>query len=339
MNAPIRTIHVGSRGRGEWPVRLLSADERFEPVAIVSREPDAVGDELGLASLDPDRAYRSLDATLEAVDADAVVVCTPVDLHERDLRTAYAAHKHVLVEKCLARRWDEACALVDEADAAGVQLVVAQNSRYRPETRTLHAAVTSGAYGSPTLVDLAMQKYRPAPRQQDYPFAMFWDQGCHHVDDLQWCFGPVAEVTARTFSAPWSRYADDAAIQVLLRFATGVTATYLLSNVARWNELRWSVQSEQGVLSLRGDQWVWVAAAAPDDASFGWNEPPVEVPPLAPRSRSGEYGVVDAFYRAVTTGAAVEISGRPNLETLRVCEMVERSGIAGRPVTHAEVSS
>ncbi len=105
--------------------------------------------------------------------------------------------------------------------------------------------MTSGTYGSPALVDLAMQKYRPAPRQQDYPFAMFWDQGCHHVDDLQWCFGPVAEVTARTFSAPWSRYADDAAIQVLLRFGQASTATYLLSNVARWNELRWSVRASR----------------------------------------------------------------------------------------------
>lgn len=334
----IRTIHVGTRGRGRWPLDLLTADERFEPVAIVGRQPRALGAELALAGLTQERAYGSLDEALAEVDCDAVVVCTPVELHERDLRVAFAAGRPVLVEKCLSADWQEAKSLVAEAELAGVALVVAQNYRYSSWCQTLQHAVSGGSYGTPMLVDLALHKYRPAPRQQDYPYAMFWDQGCHHVDLLQWILGPIAEVRVSTFSAPWSRYRDDAALQALLRFESGAVWTYLLSNVARVMEHRFLLQSKAGALSLEGDGWIWRAAAAGDDAAFGWNDEAVTVEPPLELPASGEHGVVNAFHRALTTGAQTEISGRANLETLRVCEMVRRAGESGRPVRRNEVT-
>ncbi len=229
--APLRTVHVGARGRGAWPLQLMAADDRFEPVAIVTRDPATTAEVLAPARLSPDAAFADLASALAAVECDVVVVCTPVELHARDLLTAFAAGKDVLVEKCLSNNWTEACALAAGAEAAGVELVVAQNYRYTAATMTLQAALATGEYGAAGIVDIAMHKYRPAPRQQNYPFAMFWDQGCHHADDLQLCLGPVVSASARTFSAPWSRYRDDAAIQVLLTFESGATCSYLLSNV------------------------------------------------------------------------------------------------------------
>ena len=335
--SPLRTVHVGARGRGAWPLHLMAADDRFEPVAIVTRDPASIADALKTVALPRSAAFTSLEDALDAVACDIVVVCTPVELHARDLRRAYAADKHVLVEKCLSNRWDEACALVAEAERAGVELIVAQNYRYTVATQTLHAAVTSGDYGAPAIIDIAMHKYRPAPRQQDYPFAMFWDQGCHHADDLQWCFGPIAGVRAQTFSAPWSRYQDDAAIQAMFTFESGATCTYVLSNVGRMNDLRWTVHTDRGAISRTGDTWGWNEALAPDDAPFGWNAPPVEIPVPAGLAPSGEHAVLDELHRAVSERVTTPISGRPNLETLRVCEMVERAGASGRLVTRDEV--
>ncbi len=333
----LRTIHVGARGRGTWPLHLMAADERYEPVAVVTRDPSTIADTLAVASLGPGAAFTSLRDALDHVDCDVVVVCTPVELHAADLRVAFAAGKDVLVEKCLSNRWPEACRLVAEAEAGGVALVVAQNYRYTKATQTLHAALTGGEYGTASLIDLAMHKYRPAPRQQDYPFAMFWDQGCHHADELQWCFGPVAEVRAHTFSVPWSRYRDDAAIQALFTFESGATCSYLLSNVSRATELRWSVHTDRGALTRAGDGWEFAEAVAPDDARFGWNAPPVVVPEPDGIRPSGEHALLDVLHRAVHDRAVTEVSGRPNLETLRVCEMVERAATSGHVVTRAEV--
>jgi predicted dehydrogenase len=316
----------------------MQEDPRFAPVGIVTRDPRTVGEVLPDGAAGSCRVGTDLGGVLDEVECDVVVVCTPVELHARDLRVAFAAGKHVLVEKCLSNDWAEACALVREAETAGVELVVAQNYRYTAPTQTLHAALSSGRYGTAAVVDLSMHKYRPAPRQQDYPFAMFWDQGCHHVDDLQWCLGPIASVTARTFSAPWSRYRDDAAIQALFAFESGAHCTYVLSNVGRGNELHWSVHTDAGLLVRRGDEWRWAEALAPGDAPFGWNAPPVVVPLAAGVPASGEHGVLDALHRAVTQRVPTEISGRANLETLRVCEMVQRAGTLGREVMRDEVA-
>jgi predicted dehydrogenase len=317
----------------------MTEERRFAPTAIVTRDPATIGEVAPDGAAADVRVGTDLETVLDDVDCDVVVVCTPVELHARDLRVAFDAGKDVLVEKCLSNDWAEACALVREAEEAGVELVVAQNYRYTVPTQTLHAALVSGDYGAASVVDLAMHKYRPAPRQQNYPFAMFWDQGCHHVDDLQWCLGPITSVTARTFSAPWSRYRDDAAIQAFFTFDSGAHCTYVLSNVGRGNELRWSVHTDAGLLTRRGEEWRWAEALAPDDAPFGWNAPPVAVPPPAGVPPSGEHGVLDALHRAVTQRTPTEISGRANLETLRVCEMVQRAGTLGRKVTRDEVAT
>ena len=138
--APLRTVHVGARGRGAWPLQLMAADDRFEPVAIVTRDPATAAEVLAPVRLSPGAVFTDLASALAAVECDVVVVCTPVELHARDLPTAFAAGKDVLVEKCLSNNWTEACALAVGAEAAGVELVVAQNYRYTAATMTLQAA-------------------------------------------------------------------------------------------------------------------------------------------------------------------------------------------------------
>ncbi len=123
----------------------------------------------------------------------------------------------------------------------------------------------------------------------------------------------------------------------MFTFVSGLTAAYLLSNVSRGNELRWSVHTDRGVLTRRGDEWRWEEALAPDDAPFGWNAAPVVLEPPADVAPTGEHGVLDTFHRAVTRREATGISGRANLETLRVCEMVERAGRSGLVVRRDDV--
>ena len=334
---PIRVVHAGARGRGRWPVDLIAPDPRFVSVALVGREPDLLTEELAVASLGPVDAFADLETALDAVECDAVIVSTPVELHSRDLRIAFAAGKHVLVEKCLSNDWEEAKSLVAEAEAAGVNLVVAQNYRFQPDWRAVAAAVSGGAYGEIGLVHITAHKFRPAPRQQDYPLAPFWDQGCHHVDVLQSFLGPIVEVSAHTYSAPWSRYRDDAAVMAIMRFESGATWVYDLSNLVRRFHVASSLQSAEGVLASDWGAWSWYAVTSADDASWGHNAEAVPIP-IPPGPPTGEHGVLDAFHSALTGGDAMGVDGRSNLETLRVCEMVVRSVEFGRPVLRSEVS-
>ena len=146
------------------------------------------------------------------MQTDAVIICTPTAFHAPLARLAFDAGKHVLVEKGMTTNWQDAVGLVAEADRAGVKFCVSQNYRYRPEVLTLKSAIESGDHGTPHLIDLVHHRFRPTPRTLDYPFAMVWDMSVHHLDNLVFCFGPVAEATARSFTAPWSQYSHDAGI-------------------------------------------------------------------------------------------------------------------------------
>ena len=247
---------------------------------------------------------------------------------------AFDAGKHVLVEKGMTTNWQDAVGLVAEAERAGIKFCVSQNYRYRPEVLSLKSAIESGAHGTPHLIDLVHHRFRPTPRTLDYPFAMVWDMSVHHLDNLVFCFGPVAEATARSFTAPWSQYSHDAGISAVLHFASGPVATYAMTHIASYNDYRFVVQSAEGVLAWDGADWQWQATPAAD---FGKAQPPQPVP-HAPAPHRSEQGVIDDLYRYIVDDIEPGISGHNNLEILRACEMLCRSSQEQRTVRRDEVS-
>jgi predicted dehydrogenase len=341
---PIRVTHAGVGGRGRWPLEVLGADPHFQSAALVDLSPASLDAARAITGLPESACFSSLEDALASIEADAVVICTPTKTHATLCRLGFAAGKHVLVEKGMTLDWAEANALVAEAEAAGVAFCVAQNYRYMAETRTLARLLQEGTYGAPHLVDLIHHRYRPEPRTLDYPFATVWDMGCHHFDNLVSLFGPVARVTAISHSAPWSAYRHDAGISAMLEFASGPVCTYQLTHQATLSEYRVVVQSADGAL-------VWEDRAGPSaetpphwryfpkpDRHLGRNPAPVDVE-SAPAPRS-EQGVVNDWRRAIaspSTQDQVGISGRRNLETLAVCELVVRSATQRRPVSRDEL--
>ncbi len=331
--APLRTIHVGVGRRGRWPLEVLTADPRFQPAALVDVAPDLLAEARAVTGLPESASFGQLDEALATAAADAVIICTPTMYHAPLARLAIQAGAHVLVEKGMTTNWQDAVDLVDRAERAGVRLCVSQNYRYRPEIVTLHAALASGEYGAPHLIDLVHHRFRPTPRTLDYHNAMVWDMSVHHLDNLVYCFGPVAEVTARSFSTPWSQYSHDAGISGIIQFAAGPVATYAMSHIASFNDYRFVVQSAAGVLAWDGSDWQWQATPTAD---FGRADPPRPVP-HAPAPARSEQGVIDGFYEFIANGLEPGISGRNNLEILRACEMLCRANQEQRTVRRDEV--
>jgi predicted dehydrogenase len=332
----LRTVHVGVGGRGRWPVEVLSEDARFEPVGLV----DVVEENLAWArersGLGEAACFGDVAEALRRVEADAVVVCTPTRTHAAFCRAAFRAGKHVLVEKGMTLAWAEANALVAEAERAGVRFCVSQNYRYNGEVRTLQAALGSGRYGQPHLIDLTHHRHRPEPRTLDYPGAMVWDMAVHHFDNLIALFGPVARATAATHNAPWSAYGHDAGVTALLELASGPVCSYVLTHQASVPEYRWVLQSERGALRCMAERGAWEWLPRGPVEQFAAARPAEPVPAAAaPRS---EQGVVDDWLRYIEDGVEPGISGRQNLETLAACEMVLRAARQRRAVERSELA-
>lgn len=332
----LRTIHVGVGGRGTWPLEVMGSDPKFRPVAMVDLNApfiEAARQKLNAPKLP---AFDDLEKALKETEADAVVICTPTRTHGPLSRIAFSRGKHVLVEKGMTMSWDEAKALVREAESAGVRFCVSQNYRYHANERVISRLLKDPSHphhpGDVRIVDYIHHRYRPEPRTLNYPFAMVWDMGCHHVDSLSCWLGEAKRVTARSYNAPWSRYEHDANISAVIEYESGAVCNYVLTHTATIGH--WSVvlQGERG--ALRTYDVPGVAFHPRPAAQLGSAEPVACEVPDAGRS---EQGVADDFHRYIAAGTEPGISGRNNLRTLAVCEMLVRSATLGRTVERGEL--
>ena len=78
---------------------------------------------------------------------DAVYIATPTDLHPEHVAQSCAARKHVLTEKPMAIGVDEARAMVEAADRAGVVLQVGHSHSYDLPIARMREIVASGVLG------------------------------------------------------------------------------------------------------------------------------------------------------------------------------------------------
>jgi predicted dehydrogenase len=332
----LRTIHVGVGARGVWPVEIMGADPKFQPVALVDIRRDFLAAAQARLKLPDAALFGDLQTALAAVEADAVVICTPTVTHAAFARLAFANGKHVLVEKGMTMDWAEANALVREADQAGVRFCVAQNYRYFANMATIKQLLDTPDHphhpGAVQIADFIHHRYRPEPRTLNYPYAMVWDMSCHHVDLLAYWLGPASRVNAQSYNSSWSHYTHDANIAAIVEYAGGVVCHYVLTHSATISDWRIILQGERG--ALRTGDVPGVQFYPRPSGQLGASQPLACDELGLPAS---EQGVADDFYRYIAEGVEPGISGRTNLQTLAVCEMLVRSAREWRPVDRAEL--
>src|SRR5688500_2668034 len=100
MPEPLRSIHVGVGTRGKSHVRAALECGYWRPVALVDVVPDYLSAAREMTGLPESACFTRVEDALTAVEADAVMVATPVTLHAQQILAALRAVRHVLTEKC-----------------------------------------------------------------------------------------------------------------------------------------------------------------------------------------------------------------------------------------------
>lgn len=93
------------------------------------------------------RVYRSDDEVWEDETVDAVVIATPSNLHERQVRAGLESGKYVFCEKPLALS-AEGARRVLATPGAEQRLMVGMNQRFRPDATALKSFVAGGELGA-----------------------------------------------------------------------------------------------------------------------------------------------------------------------------------------------
>lgn len=140
-------------------------------------------------------------AVIERDDIDVVDICTPGHLHAQIAIAALDAGKHVIVEKPLASRLDDAQAMVDAAHRArarGVASMVGYTYRRVPALAHARDLVRAGAIGTVRQVrasflqDWLADESAPMSwrlRRETAGSGVLGDLGSHLVDQVQYLVG------------------------------------------------------------------------------------------------------------------------------------------------------
>jgi myo-inositol 2-dehydrogenase / D-chiro-inositol 1-dehydrogenase len=144
-------------------------------------------------------AVADIEELLNAVDLDAVAICSSTGTHADLIVAAARAGKAIFCEKPVSLDLAEVDRALAAVDAAGVPFQIGFNRRFDPAHAVVAAAVADGTVGDPHLLRISSRDPEPAPL--DYIRAsggIFLDMTIHDFDMARFVTrSEVVEVFAR----------------------------------------------------------------------------------------------------------------------------------------------
>lgn len=310
MSAPVRLGVIGAGSLGYHHARIardlpgLAFRGIFE--ANVERA-GTVSRDLGI------RAYPTLDALLDDVDAVSIVVPTPA--HHAVAMQALARGKHLLIEKPITVTLEEADELLALAERQGVLVQIGHVERFNRAIRAAQPHVDR-----PLFID--SDRLAPfSPRGSDV--AVVLDLMIHDIDlVLTLIGGGVRDVTAAGVGV-LTPSIDIANARVT--FDTGAVATITASRVSKERTRKLRIFQRNGYLSLdlgAGTGELYRLRGDVDFASLTKQAQPLEafverIPLEAPEGEPLKLEL-ESFAEALRGRAPVIVSGRAGREALAV---------------------
>ena len=195
MKKPIRICMVGGGRVGKNHSRALT---RYIPggqiVALVETI-DQVREETAL-EFGIENQFASLEAALEKVSFDAVVITTPTPTHLPIASLASRNKKHVFLEKPMALSISECDAIINLVEQNSVLLQLGFMRRFDPEFVAAAARIEAGEIGQPMMIKTNTHgPGLPPPWARDLRTSngMLAEVNSHDWDTLRWLMGSNLE--------------------------------------------------------------------------------------------------------------------------------------------------
>lgn len=226
----MRIALVGAGAFGEKHLDALKLIPGVTITSVISRRLDqaqAVADKYGAP-----HASTDLADALARPDVDAVILCTPTQMHADQAIACMNAGKHVQVEIPLADCWADAQAVLETQKRTGLVCMVGHTRRFNPSHQWLHSRIAGGEL---SLQQLDVQTYffrrknmNAKGEARSWTDHLLWHHAAHTVDLFAYQSGRV--VKANVLQGPIHPelgIALDMSIQLLSE--TGAICTLSLS--------------------------------------------------------------------------------------------------------------
>jgi len=228
------TIKVALAGAGAFGVKHLDAIRLIDGVEVVSLvgrlfdKTVEVARKYGIAHVTTDLAE-----SLARSDVDAVILCTPTQMHASQALACLQAGKHVQVEIPLADRLADAQAVVALQQSTGLVAMCGHTRRFNPSHQWLRRRIVAGEFH---IQQMDVQTYffrrsnmNALGQPRSWTDHLLWHHAAHTVDLFAYqCGSPIVKAHAIQGPIhPTLGIAMDMSIQ--LQAASGAICTLSLS--------------------------------------------------------------------------------------------------------------
>jgi predicted dehydrogenase len=271
VDSPIRFGLVGAGGIAQSYLQAFEACPVAELVAVADvrlEAAEAMAEKAGCAS------FNSHIAMADAVELDAVIICTPPTSHPNICIEFLERQIHVLCEKPLSIDVNSAMTMQAAAQKAGVILTMASKFRYVEDVIRAKSLLASGILGEIVLFENAFTaRVNMASRWNANPLisggGVLIDNGTHSVDIMRYFLGALAEIQVIEGKRVQGLPVEDT-VRIFVKSDSGV-----MGNI----DLSWSINKEldyylriygsQGTISVGWKESKYRQASSPEWIKFG----------------------------------------------------------------------
>ena len=229
-----KTIKVALAGAGAFGIKHLDGIRHIdgvEVVSLISRELEKtqeIASKYGIGHV-----TTNLEDSLALKEVDAVILCTPTQMHAEQSMACLKAGKHVQVEIPLADSLQGAQDVVAVAESSGLVAMCGHTRRFNPSHQFVHKEIEAGRFN---IQQMDVQTYffrrtnmNALGQARSWTDHLLWHHAAHTVDLFAYqCGSPIVKANAVQGPIhPVLGIAMDMSIQ--LRTASGAICTLSLS--------------------------------------------------------------------------------------------------------------
>ena len=226
----MRIALAGAGAFGEKHLDGLKNIDGVEITSVISRRADQAAEVA--AKYGAKHSGTELDEALARDDVDAVILCTPTQLHAEQAIACMNAGKHVQVEIPLADSWADAEAVVKKQQETGLVCMVGHTRRFNPSHQYIHNKIMAGELN---LQQMDVQTFffrrknmNAKGEARSWTDHLLWHHAAHTVDLFAYQAGKIVQANAVQGPIhPELGIAMDMSIQ--LRSESGAICTLSLS--------------------------------------------------------------------------------------------------------------
>jgi 2-hydroxy-4-carboxymuconate semialdehyde hemiacetal dehydrogenase len=230
----MKTIKVALAGAGAFGIKHLDGIKNIdgvEVVSLISRELEKTKEVAAKYGIN--HVTTELSDSLALKEVDAVILCTPTQMHAEQSIACLKAGKHVQVEIPLADSLQGAQDVVAMAESSGLVAMCGHTRRFNPSHQYVHKEIAGGRFN---IQQMDVQTYffrrtnmNALGQARSWTDHLLWHHAAHTVDLFAYqCGSPIVKANAVQGPIhPVLGIAMDMSIQ--LKAANGAICTLSLS--------------------------------------------------------------------------------------------------------------